>query len=455
MTRHATNEANEHPSTSPRRIVAWLVAGALLVAFVAFIAFVARPTRGVAVADRFSQEGMLAEAGRFLDDPAFRREALERSLVNHANTYSKDRLAHYALEKTGWDLLPEWNPRSLAAADVADVGALRASAPIWDGKRPRTHAEWVALGEQVFFRYPMRADVIASYALAHPGEAATHGIQKGPDGTFLGLVRFVDVDGVAREGFTCALCHANVDGGKVVPGEARRTFDFGALRLAQAATSKGTIEPELARRMRLWGPGRADVTEDDDEDPVAIPDLFSLRAQTYLTQAGTIRHEGISSLAIRQETQLLTSNHQKIRPPRTLAVALAFYVYALDERRDPPRDHPGKPLFEAHCARCHSNAVRGGDLVSAVSVGTDSALAMGKARGTGYLRTPALLRVKRGAPYLHHGAVRTLADLLSPERLSPGFHGGAAGDGPVPGHPFGTELSPADRAALVSYVEAM
>ena len=440
-----------------KRLALALFVGLLLVGLVAFVA---RPKRPPAEAspvagDRFSQEGMLAEAKRFLDDPAFRRAELERSLVNHANTYSKDRLQHYALAKEGWDLLPAWNPRSLVATDVVDEAALRASKPLWDGTTPTTMEAWIALGEQVFFRYPMRADVVSSYALEHPNEAAAHGIRKMPDGTYLGLVRFLDVDGEMRPGFTCALCHANAEEGKVIAGEARRSFDFGALRLAQAAATRGKIDPELARRMRLWGPGRADVTEDDDEDPVAIPDLFALKHQAYLTQAGTIRHQGLSALAIRQETQLITSNHQKIRPPRVLAVALALYVYSLDPRQDPPSDHPGRALFTAHCSRCHSSSVRGGELVAAVNVGTDSALAMGKARGTGYVRTPALLRVKRGAPFLHHGAVKSVADLLSPERLAPGYHGAATGDGPVPGHVFGTDLSPADRAALVSYVETM
>lgn len=410
---------------------------------------------GVSREDRLSDRGMLAEADRFLDDRAFRRAALERSLVNPKNTYSADRLAHYALGDRGWDMLPPWNPRSVAARPVNDEGALRASAPIWDGARPRTVEGWVALGREVFFRYPMRADVVSAHALAQPDDGKNHGIRAAEDGTLVGLVRFVDVDGTTQAGFSCALCHANVDEGRVIAGEARRSFDFGALRIAAAERARTRLDPELARRMRLWGPGRADVTEDDDEDPVAIPDLFSLRHQAYLTQAGTIRHDGLSALAIRQETQLLTSNHQKIRPPRELAVALAFYVYSLDGRHDAPVAHPGKPLFEAHCAGCHANAVRGGELVSAAQVGTDSALAMGKARGTGYLRTPALVRVARGAPYLHHGAVASVAELLSPERLAPGYGKGANGAGAVPGHPYGTELTAAERASLAAYVEAL
>jgi hypothetical protein len=415
------------------------------------------PAEGLAVGDRFSPEGMLAEADRFVDDAAFRRAELERAFTNPKNSYSKERLANYGLGKKGWDLLPEWNPRSVVATDTRNAESLMAGPVLWDGKRPKTMEAWVALGREVFFRYPMRADVVAKYALEHPAEAATRGVVRLPDGTYPGLVHFVDIDGKEALGITCALCHSSSDGSatRLLVGEARRSFDFGALRLAYAASVKGNVEPELARRMRLWGPGRADVTEDDDEDPVAIPDLWGLRHQTHLTQAGTIRHEGPSALAIRQETQLLTSNHQKIRPPRVLAFALALFVYTLDGRTDPPPNHPGQPLFAQHCARCHANTVRGGDLVSAVNIGTDSALAVGQARGTGYYRTPALVRVKHGAPFLHHGAVKSVRELLSPERVLPGYHAGAVGDGPVPGHVFGTELPAAEREMLAGYVEAL
>ena len=59
-----------------------------------------------------------------------------------------------------------------------------------------------------------------------------------------------------------------------------------ALRLAYHRDTGAPIDPGLAARMATWGPGRADVTEDDDEDPVAIPELWALRERRYLTQAG-------------------------------------------------------------------------------------------------------------------------------------------------------------------------
>jgi hypothetical protein len=402
-------------------------------------------------ADRFSRAGLVREAWRFVHDAAFRRTELDHTFTNPSNTYSAERLSHYGFRTRGWDLLPEWNPRS---AVIASADTKPADKPLWDGKEPTTWEEWTLLGREVFFRYPLRSEVFVKFALENPEAARKYGVHRASDGTYPGLVSFVDEDGHVQRGITCALCHASVDAkGEQLVGEARRDFDFGALRLAVAAKTGATIEPVLAGRFRQWGPGRADVTEDDDEDPVAIPDLWGLKHQKFLTQAGTIRHEGPAALMLRQETQLLTSNHQKIRPPRTLAAALSLYVYSLEAPKSTAPESPrGKALFSAHCQRCHSNPAGGGDLVSHAIVETNSALALGKARGTGYYRPPALIRASHAAPYLHYGAVRTLADLLDPARLRPGFERGQLGKGAILGHPYGTELPKEDRDALVAHL---
>jgi mono/diheme cytochrome c family protein len=418
---------------------------------------------------RWSEAQLLAEGARYLDEATFRRSALESSLSNPSNIYSRQRLANYALTTEGWDLLPVWNPRSVVVTDeiARDARAGRppsipaGTRPLWDGKRPGTMAEWIALGREVFSRYPLRAEPIVEWGLAHPQTAERGGIRPAGDGTYPGLVAFLDVDGRSRIGISCGLCHADVEDGAVVVGQARRSFDYGTLRIAYQEDAGAKPDPTFVRRLHSWGPGRADVTEDDDEDPVAIPDLWGLREQTFLTQAGTIRHDGPTALAIRQETQLLTSNHQRVRPPRELAFALAMALYAL---APPPRTEPavdsdesraGGALFARHCRRCHSNAVGGGDAVPVDRVGTDPALANGTARGTGRYRPPALVRVGAAGPYFHDGSVARLEDVLAPQRLLPTFTGGFLGPGPVKGHPYGTTLPKPDRAALVAYLQTL
>jgi len=123
-------------------------------------------------------EDVLGDSSRYLDDPIYRRAALERSLANHDNTYSRQRLASYGLVDHGWDALPVWVPKSRVldgedAATVRDggVAGLRsrpAPTAIWNGTRPTTTAVWIALGRTVFFTYPMRAEAIAEWALSHP-----------------------------------------------------------------------------------------------------------------------------------------------------------------------------------------------------------------------------------------------------------------------------------------------
>lgn len=420
----------------------------------------------------WSDAWLLAEGERYLDDRAFRRARLEASLTNPENMYSRARLGAYGLELGGWDALPEWLPvaRPVDATAVEDLRAGRApslegAAPLWDGRRPATMRGWVELGRRVFFEYPLRPEVFAEHALAHPAIAREVGLYAAPDGTWPGLVAFRELDRSARVGITCALCHvarAPTEDGALVEGRARRELDYGRMRLAYHRDTGAPLPEQLAARMAEWGPGRADITQDDDEDPVAIPDLWGMRGLPYLTQAGTLRHEHPAALAIRQETQLLQANRERTRPPRELAWALAMYVYSLDPPPRAPalaladaRTKAGARTFEQHCASCHAHDSGSGTPVPAERVGTDPTLALGRARGTGTYRPSPLLRVADAAPYLHHGAVATLEDLLDPERLREDYRRGTLGPGPVPGHDYGTELSTTERAELLAYLQTL
>ena len=110
-------------------------------------------------------------AAAYLNDPHARREALERSLTNHENLYSKQRLGSYGLVSRGWDLLPVWNPRakrvtSAERSAIAEGATPNISAqPLWNGSTPSSGAEWVRLGERVFFEYPMRAEVFLEFEI--------------------------------------------------------------------------------------------------------------------------------------------------------------------------------------------------------------------------------------------------------------------------------------------------
>ena len=406
------------------------------------------------VLEPWSDAWLDAEATRYLDDPAFRREILEASLTNHDNLYASTRLGSYGLGDRGWDALPEWTPAAVSI-DRAYVAGLVAGKPvsvdgatkIWDGTRPQSFDAWVELGRRVFHEYPLRPEVFAEHALRHPEVADAIGLRPDAQGRWPGVVAFRDIEGRPQIGITCSLCHVAIEGGTVVEGRARRELDYGAMRLAFHRDTGAPIPDALARRMATWGPGRADITQDDDEDPVAIVDLWGVRGRAFLTQAGTLKQVHPAALAIRQETQILHANLERTRPPRELAWALAMYVYSLEPpaREAAPENastEHGRELFADHCAHCHRDPDYAGALVDAKTIGTDPALAFGRARGTGSYRPAPLLRVGDAAPYLHHGLVATLEELLDPART-------------IPGHRYGTSLPAEDRFALVAFLRTL
>ncbi|MEM6295848.1 MAG: c-type cytochrome [Myxococcota bacterium] len=411
----------------------------------------------------WSDAWIVAEGTRYLDDPAFRRAALEASLTDPSNVYSATRLSAYGKQTQGWDALPVWSPR-VAPVDAAMTGSLARGEPIampssakslWTGTRPESFDDWAALGRAVFYLYPLRPEVQAAYALADPAVAESVGLAPLNDGTWPGVVAFEDVDGEAKIGITCALCHVSVEAGVAVEGRARRDFDYGRMRLAWHEGTGAPVTDDLAARMRSWGPGRADITQDDDEDPVAIVDLWDVRSLRHLTQAATLTHEHPAALAIRQETQILHANDERTRPPRELAFALAIYVYSL--QTPPPTAAPsdasarGQAVFDDACAGCHEGPTGAGTPRPAKRIGTEPTLAFGKARGTGLYRPSPLIRVADAAPYLHDGSVGSLEALLGRERLEDDYQG-PRGVGAVDGHRYGLGLEDDDRADLIAYL---
>lgn len=414
----------------------------------------------------WSDAWLVSQAPLYLDDDEFRRSALEASLTSHDNIYSRTRLSSYGHRNRGWDTLPAWIPRqrvvdgelvaSLGRGEPLDVSDAQ---PIWDGQRPTDFEGWAELGRKVFYRYPLRPEIFAEYALAHPEVAADVGLRQAEDGSWPGVVAFADVDGSAQIGITCAFCHVAFDGTKTIEGQARRDLDYGRMRLTFHERTGAPLDPELARRMAAWGPGRADITQDDDEDPVAIVDLWNVRHNRFLTQAATLTHEHPAALAIRQETQILHANLERTRPPRELAWALAMFVYDIK----PPvtaavslsaKQERGRGHFEQQCQRCHGDANYGGRPIAAATIGTNQNLAFGEARGTGLYRPSPLVRVREAAPYLHDGTLESLEALLGEERFEPSY-ANVRGVGAVQGHRYGMGLDPDARAELIDYLTTL
>lgn len=410
-----------------------------------------------------------SEASLYLHDATARRAALVASLVDPMNGYSQQRLAHYSTGDEGdWDRLPEWNPPTepVGARELDQPGG--ASSTSWSGTAAplvlpddadaTDESTLLALGEAAFRRYPTQLAPYWSVALASRAAAAQYGLWVDDASGTGGLVRVRTADGSVTLAMTCSTCHASPGtsaGGRttgIVAGLPNARLDVGAAVLADAA-----VDPAVAEAIAAWGPGRLDVTTTTGLEPVRIADLRPVRWLTHLQQDATVRQIDRTSLAIRIETLVVTSNAEDVRPPRVVALALAAYVSSLADGLPSAgaassAAPQGAAVFEAHCAACHEPPALTGPPVPLSAVGTDPTLGLSAERGTGTYRVPSLHGVASRGPLLHDGTVPSIDAMFDPARVTPAFEGKLHGSGVVPGHVFGLDLTPADRAALLLFL---
>ena len=379
--------------------------------------------RGIALALALAGCAPDGDGARYLGDRAFRRAALEASLVSTENRYARLRLDHYASGRAGdWDALPTFNP---PVATVGIDGRARddeaaLAIPGLDG------AALVRAGEEAFFRYPVESAAFAEAALGDGALRARAGLWT-DEARGVGLVWARFADGTRGLELTCATCHARVAGGRLVAGLANQALDLAAPDGAGAHT-----------------PGRIDVALPSGEEPVAIPDLRPVALETHLHRDGTLRNSPIA-LAVRLETLIVTAHAQVVRPPRELVLALAAYLAQLAPEAPSPSSHAerrGEGLFQGACAGCHSPPAYAGPPVPLAVAGTDPRVGESADRGTGGYRVPSLRGVASRGALLHDASVPDLETLLDPARTQPG-------------HAFGLSLTPEDRADLLAFLRAL
>jgi len=299
---------------------------------------------------------------RWLDEPPFRRAALERSLEEDT-AYARLRRSQWA----AWQSLPEWSPIEVSlAARSGDRVAL------------------AALGREAFFHYPVQR---APEGAREEG----HGMQH-----------------LARVGeqthLTCATCHTH----EGVVGAPNRDLDLGA-----ALVDAHPNAPAEARAVALsWGKGRADVSSTTGSEPARIPDLRPVRWQRSLQWSGAVRQHDVTSLAARIETLIITSEPTR-RPPPAIALGLAIFLHGLSDALPPA---PPNAVFAKHCSECHEGPGLSGGLVDVDEVGTDPGLARSLERGTGSYRVPSLRGVGTRGALMHDGSIVDLEVLLDPSR---------------------------------------
>jgi cytochrome c5 len=410
--------------------------------------------------------GVSRDPRSYLNDASYRRAGLEASIVNAGNGYSRLRLDHYATGKVGdWERLPEWNPvtEPVAAAELSPAGdespkALTGAASalmLLDADTSQDDSVLIALGRMAFARYPAQLAPYMSAALASRDAAARYGAWVDDARGVGGLVRARMADGSIALALTCSTCHAAKRSGEIEDGAPNAELDLG--RAILDASAVGT---NAADGIAAWGAGRLDVTTSDGTEPVRIPDLRPVRFLTHLHHDATLANHDRTALAIRIETLLITSHGQVVRPPRMIAWALAAYVASLAETLPPVRKAElvsarGARVFAHECESCHAPPGLTGPPVSLAEIGTDPALGLSPDRGTGMYRVPSLRGLGSRGPLLHDASLPSIAALLDAARMTSEFSARLHGTGAVPGHRYGLDLTDADRAALVAYLEAL
>ncbi len=391
------------------------------------------------------------------------------SLVNPGNSYSTLRLAHYATgDSNDWDRLPEWNPAAepIAATELdADGGAppsalSDAAAPLMlpESVVSPDDPELVALGAQAFSRYPTQLAAYFVTALASRSAAASYGLWIDDVRGVGGLVRARMADGSVAVALTCSTCHAAPGAeGAIAPGLPNHNLNIGQAILDAPGSA---LDAATARAMVAWGPGRLDVTTTTGTEPARIPDLRPVQWLTFLQQDATLRVVDPTTLAIRIETLIITSNNDVVRPPRVVALGLAAYLASLAAALPSPTaaaavSPQGAAVFAAQCTGCHAAPDLTGAPVPLSIIGTDPTLGLSAVRGTGTYRVPSLHGVGSRGPLLHDGTLPSVGAMFDSARTTPSFTGKLHGSGAVAGHTYGLDLPDGDRAALIEFLEAL
>jgi len=328
-----------------------------------------------------------------------------------------------------------------------------------------------------------------------------------PDGLPVGLK--TGATSPRRVGITCAACHTGLMSDRPVPGAGNSSLRYGDFLLALTDTLADTLDPDaviyaarrdfgplsaaeeadvraflaappppVARdhreRVAAWGAGRASYHPAGL--PARIPPLWLVGPRFMADGAWTDQGE-----RNRYVLWLAGVPGESLRSPdvNRLVRGLGEYLGTLR----PPAPHVadrgmalrGAETFKERCAACHD---RPGETVFVEQVGTDDKLLREESpfdrlrlRWLGFegvevrlwpmVKIPGLQAVGARRLLLHNGSVRSLEDLLAPDRRPPVVaHAGTVFDTRLPGHSnrghdFGGDLDPAEIAALLIYLRGL
>jgi hypothetical protein len=241
------------------------------------------------------------------------------------------------------------------------------------------------------------------------------------------------------------------------------------------------------------------------DHPISIPDLYNLKERKYLDKTGHNLNRGIGDImryAIVNQNMNMSMSYGNFIPdgdsiPTNAAdyrktgrftdvqlFALAKFLYSLKPPPNPEKFssnllEKGKTIFiEQGCVSCHTPPLYTNNKLTPVdgfeppaghfkkysifniSVGTDPGLSLYTRRGSGYYKVPSLIGAWNRTAFLHDGHLANLEDLFDSARFSFNYEPTyfkpiGIKQMAVPGHPFGIELKPDEKKALVAFIKSL
>lgn len=241
------------------------------------------------------------------------------------------------------------------------------------------------------------------------------------------------------------------------------------------------------------------------DHPISIPDLYNLRERKYLDKTGHNLNRGAGDImryAILNQNLFLATSYAGYVPNGNAVptesqdyrrtgrfsdaqlYALAKFLYTVKPVPNPEKFPAkllakGKEIFiQQGCVTCHTPPLYTNNKLTPVdgfeppedhfkkfdifniSVGTDPGLSLYTRRGSGYYKVPSLIGVWNRTAFLHDGHLKDLEDLFDSTRFSPNyiptyFKPIGVERMAVPGHPFGMELNPGEKKALVAFLKSL
>lgn len=265
----------------------------------------------------------------------------------------------------------------------------------------------------------------------------TLGVMTDKDGKVVGIQEVTGSDGKKRWGVTCAFCHSVVNkNGDRLDGVPNTRLNVGAILALSPA-----IDNAKRKQLLSWGPGRVDVTFNNEADdgvnnPAVMEAAFGTKGIKYFNWNGTF-----DSAVERSHftMDIVAHGNGEFNPPANWGIANKDLGDGIDligpkmpaviaylETINPPQPNPGsfdqakaangQALFsgKANCTRCHTPPLfTNNQKVSPEVVGTDPAHANSPVFKDGTYKVPQLRGVWAVAPYFHDGSAKTLMDVVN------------------------------------------